>query len=111
MSNGQYRGLAGIVDRTDGLSDVPAVWYAVGAVLLDRAVTLPFWHYEANPLVAGMGQGEWLAVTALLIGGLLVAWYPCNAREIRAAHWLAWAVTAVHLLVVALNLSVVTGVL
>lgn len=98
-------------EHTDSLTETEPVWYAVGAVLLDRAVTLPFWHYEANPLVAGMGQGEWLGMTLMLIWGLLWTWYPGNARESRAGHLLAWGITAVHLAVVALNLGVVTGVL
>lgn len=107
MSTAQSR-LKGAVPSRE---NVEPVWYAVGAVLLDRAVTLPFWGYEANPLVAGMGKPLWLAITALLIGGLLVAWYPCNARQSRAGHVMVAGVVALHLFVVVANLGVVTGVL
>jgi hypothetical protein len=87
---------------------VSAVWWAIGAVMLDRIVTLPLWGYEANPLVAGMGQTTWMLVSAVLVLGLLVAWYPFNARSSRIGHVLVYGVTGLHLLVIMSNVTVVT---
>jgi hypothetical protein len=87
---------------------VSAVWWAIGAVILDRLVTLPLWGYEANPVVAEMGQTTWLLVSAVLVVGLLVAWYPFNARSSKIGHVLVYGVTGLHLLVVVSNLAVVT---
>lgn len=97
-------------ERTGGLTDVPAVWWAIGAILLDRTITLPFWGFEANPIVAGMGQAAWIVTSAVLIVGLLVAWYPLNARRSRFGHSVAVTIALAHTVVAMLNLSVVLGV-
>lgn len=97
-------------ERTRRLTAVPAVWWAIAAITLDRAITLPFWAYEANPLVAGLGQLQWLGLTAVLINGLLIAWYPLRARSVRLMHWLMGLLAVIHLAIAVSNVAVVTGV-
>lgn len=91
----------------NGLRDVPAVWWAIGAIITDRAVTLPLWAYEANPLVTGIGRGAWVGVSVVLILGLLVAWYPLNGRSSRLGHGVMYTVTGLHVLAVVSNVAAV----
>jgi hypothetical protein len=86
---------------------VHAVWVAILAVALDRVVTLVYWPYEANSIVAGLGQQQWLIVTS----GLMVLWAGCwyffELHRLRIGYWIVGAVTVLHAVAVASNLLVV----
>ena len=80
-------------------------------VLVDRAVTLAFWRYEANPLVTGLGIERWLLLTAVLLVGYPIAWYYFEARSVTFLYPLVWLFTVVQGLAVVSNVAVVTGLL
>jgi len=57
--------------------------FAVLSILSDRVVTLYFWQFESNPIVSALGIEWWIALTAVLLGFLWVAWYVFEAYQTK----------------------------
>ncbi len=79
----------------------------VVATLADRAITVPFMQYEANPLVNAMGPTVWLAFTAFLIASYCAVWYGFDLYRFRIAKITIMALTAFTLAVVVSNVGVI----
>lgn len=81
---------------------------AVTGVLSDRFLTTFFWHYEANPLVMGLGVLGWFFLTGGLLGVMLAV---CSSRRFRLwecpSGWIClkviagvhWGLTGIQLVV------------
>lgn len=80
---------------------------AVLTILLDRAITLLFWSYESNVLVSSIGKESWIAITAVLIGALWIAWYYCEAHREKWGVYCMIGIILFHLLTVVTNLAAV----
>ena len=102
---------ASVSDVTRGLQGQGMVWVAVGAILADRVVTLPFMHLESNPAVTSMGPVPWLIMTAVLVTSLIVAWRRWDLHQVRTGKALVCAITVMHVLTAVTNALVITGAL
>ena len=102
---------ASVSDVTRGLKGQGMVWVAVGAILADRAVTLPYMHLESNPAVTAMGPVPWLVMTAVIVTSLIVAWQRWHLWQSRTGKALVGAITAMHALTAVTNALVITGAL
>ena len=51
------------------------VWVPVVFTVLDRAITLPYYHLEGNPIVIELGVINWVFLTIGLIVGYVFLWY------------------------------------
>lgn len=87
------------------------IWPAVLSVMLDRAVTVPYWSHEQNTLVEALGPLLWLCLTVVALGGLITVWFSWDLWRYRSARWLLGGITVLHLLAVGTNLLVIAGVL
>lgn len=77
---------------------------AIVTTVIDRIITLAYWHHESNPLVLEIGKGPWLAVTLMLIIGWGYLWHSAEVRAHPAARWMLWAYAVLVGGVTALNL-------
>lgn len=69
----------------------PLPW-AITSLTVDRALTITHWTQEANPLVVALGPIRWMAVTLVLVLGLIATW-EMGARESWVAHVSLWLLT------------------
>lgn len=93
------------------LTDKDAVLVPMALILLDRAVTLQWWGYEANAYVEELGVYWWVLLTVALLVVLPVVWYRLGMHQSMIGVGCVWLLTLLHGLAVVTNLAVVTGVL
>jgi len=83
------------------------VWAAILPIVSDRLITLAYWHHESNANVESLGRVGWVALTALLIGLLLVVWYRMDVRENVVTRACVGLLAVSHVVVLLVNVSVV----
>ena len=57
------------------------IWVLVLVTIADRAVTLPFYEYESNPIVLSLGPVWWLTLSVGVLSGYVFLWYRFNGWE------------------------------
>ncbi len=72
-------------------------------VAADRAITLPYWGLESNPIVNAVGPAPWLLLTASVILLANYLWYAGEVRRYRVARIATGIVSGLYLLVVITN--------
>jgi len=60
---------------TEASWDDGAVYLTAVLVIVDGLMTLPFWHYESNPVVLGLGPVGMMLVKIGAVCGLLWLWF------------------------------------
>jgi len=85
------------------------VWAAVAPIVADRVITLLYWRHESNANVESLGRIGWVALTALLVGLLVVVWYRMGVRQNVAARACVGLLCVSHVVVLVANVSVVVG--
>lgn len=83
-----------------------SVWALVAVTLLDRLVTVPHWHLEANPLTEALGPVAWLGFTGVALTVLLGVWYLTEAWRVPIAHWVVAGMTLFTGIIVTANVAV-----
>ena len=83
------------------------IWFAIDMIVVDRLLAVINWSFESNPLVMQLGVGRWVALTAVMIIGMLYVWYAAEGVSNTLVRVLVWGIGVGHLSMVLLNLSVV----
>ncbi len=80
---------------------------SVVSILADRSITLFYWQHEANAVVSTLGKEQWLAITAVLVGLMWLAWYRFKAYQNRYAVYCMVLIAVFHTIASVSNVLVV----
>jgi len=91
------------LDRLDGAVALTAL-----LVLIDGLMTLPYWKYETNPVVIGLGPAGMMLVKLTAVGVLLGLWFRWpGVSDSRVSRVAVSALCALYVLVTVSNVAYV----
>lgn len=76
-------------------------------IVVDRLITLHYYHLEANPLVNGLGPLGWIGLTVVLCSSLAYLWYEFEGWEYSVAVASVTATTILYVGVTLVNAYVI----
>lgn len=77
------------------------------SIMLERAITLFFWHLEQNHIVTRLGPIRWTLLTLSVLVVLLWVWYPNMGFDVWINRYLVYGITVLHLGAAVSNVVVV----
>ena len=87
--------------------DIKYPGYVVSAILLDRVITTPFWHLEANPILLEIGIiGMWL--TALILIPIFIYLYAITYKSFpKTANSICIILGSFYYIVILMNIRLI----
>lgn len=81
----------------------------VALTVADRAITVPNWQHESNPIVVALGIEAWITVTVVALVSMLIIWYRMGVHRSHVAQACVILLSLLMGCVLASNLYVVFG--